>query len=64
MPIALHHCLPFPVQFAVTYNAGLITGGWLTDYNEVGPHGSLGMRSPMRFYQEWKAKNGLNAVQN
>lgn len=38
--------------------------GWLTDYNEVGPHSSLGMRSPRRFYQEWKAKNRLNAVQN
>jgi putative transposase len=38
--------------------------GWIADYNEIAPHSSLGMRSPARFYREWKAKNGLKTVQN
>ena len=38
--------------------------GWIADYNEVGPHSSLGMKPPARFYREWKAKNGLKTVQN
>jgi len=38
--------------------------GWLVDYNEVGPHSALGMRSPVQFHQDWKAKNALNTVQN
>ncbi len=38
--------------------------GWITDYNEVGPHSALEMRAPERFYQDWKYKNGLKTVQN
>jgi putative transposase len=38
--------------------------GWIADYNEVGPHSSLGMKAPARFFQEWKAKISLKTVQN
>ena len=38
--------------------------GWIRDYNEVGPHGSLGMKSPARFYADWKVKNKILPVQN
>ena len=31
--------------------------GWIRDYNEVGPHGSLGMKAPAVFYADWKVKN-------
>jgi putative transposase len=38
--------------------------GWIRDYNEVAPHGSLGMKSPAVFYAEWKVKNKNLPVQN
>lgn len=30
---------------------------WFEHYNEVGPHGSLGNKSPAQFHRDWKAKN-------
>jgi putative transposase len=30
---------------------------WVNDYNTKAPHGSLGMLSPVSFYEKWKAEN-------
>lgn len=39
--------------------------GWLRDYNEIGPHGSLGRKSPAQFYRDWLASKMLKStVQN
>ena len=31
---------------------------WIEDYNTRAPHSSLGMKTPARFYANWKAKLG------
>lgn len=30
---------------------------WVNDYNTKAPHGSLGMLSPVSFYEKWQAKS-------
>jgi putative transposase len=37
--------------------------GWIRHYNEVAPHSALKMRSPARFYAEWKEKLTKKVVQ-
>jgi len=38
--------------------------GWIRDYNEVAPHSTLDMKSPVQYYADWKVKKQKLPVQN
>lgn len=38
--------------------------GWIKDYNEIGPHSALGMKSPAQYYSDWKSQTRSGPVQN
>lgn len=37
---------------------------WIKDYNQVAPHGALGMKSPAQFYADWLLKIKKTPAQN
>ncbi len=36
---------------------------WIEDYNQIAPHGALGMKSPAEFYADWMSKISHTPVQ-
>lgn len=44
-------------SFATQIEARVVTRQWLYEYNTIRPHGSLGGRSPIRFFKDWQAKH-------
>ena len=41
--------------FESVLEARAVIGGWLSEYNMIRPHGSLGGRSPAQFIEDWAA---------
>ena len=39
--------------FESVLEARAVIGGWLSEYNMIRPHGSLGGRSPAQFVADW-----------